>query len=108
MPDKRRKTREELAEDLPSATPEEQEKSADERAQTERDGDSRGAPEGDFEAVTASDREEVNELFRLIHSEGYLVTGTYSLTSDGEDSMVSLQVLLPSSANMPGAGEGGE
>ena len=108
MPDKRRKTREELAEDLPSATPEEQEKSDDERAQTERDGDGRGAPEGDFIAVSDQDQQEINDLFRLIHSEGYLTAGTYEAKSDGENVLVSLSVLLPSSGGLPGEGEGDE
>ena len=111
MPDKRRKSREELTEELPSATPEEAEKSADERARTESErggDDSRGAPEGDFIAVSDQDQQEINDLFRLIHSEGYLTAGTYEAKSDGENVLVSLQVLLPSSGGLPGEGEGGE
>ena len=110
MPDKRRKSREELTEELPSATPEEAEKSPEERAQTEREGeaDSRGAPEGDFTAVSDQDQQEINDLFRLIHSEGYLTAGTYDVKSDGENTLVSLSVLLPSSGGLPGEGEGGE
>ena len=104
--DKRRKSREEFVEDLPSATPEEAEKSPEERAQTERDGEgSRGAPEGDFTAVSDQDQQEINDLFMLIHSEGYLTAGSYDVKSDGENTLVSLQVLLPSSGGLPGAGD---
>lgn len=103
MPDKRRKSREEYVEDLPSATPEEAEKSPEERARTESE--SGGAPEGDFTAVSDQDQQEINDLFKLIHSEGYLTAGSYEVKSDGENTLVSLQVLLPSSGGLPGAGD---
>lgn len=105
MPDKRRKDRDEYVADLPSATPEEEERTPEERAQTESGTDSRGAPEGDFIAVSDQDQQEINDLFRLIHSEGYLTAGTYEAKSDGENVLVSLQVLLPSSGGLPGAGD---
>lgn len=71
-----------------------------------------GARLGDFEAVTEAQQRETNELFRLLHENDYMTTGVYDLTSDGQSTVVSLQIILPSSPGLPsdvggGDGDGG-
>lgn len=66
-----------------------------------------GARLGDFEAVTEAQQRETNELFRLLHENDYMTTGVYDLTSDGQSTVVSLQIILPSSPGLPSDVGGG-
>lgn len=116
MTDKRRKTKDEYRAEagveLPTAGEDEgQRQNADpsqsqDQEQAEAEPQTEGVPQGDFEAVSAQDRQEVNDLFRLVHSEGYMTAGTYEVTSDGENTLVSLQVMLPSSGGLPAEPDG--
>lgn len=65
-------------------------------------GDGPGSGVGDFTALSHSQVEEVNELFRLINRTGYLTIGDYSVRSDGEGNVtVTLTALTPSSGGVP-------
>lgn len=72
------------------------------RPDTGNERSGRGIGAGDFEAISERQREEVNELFRLVNSAGYLTVGTYDITADGEGAAVTLTAILPSSPDVPG------
>lgn len=106
----RRKTREEHREDLIDRLQKDGEGEGENRSD---DGSlppepsQQSAPDesmGTFEAITERQREEINELFQLINGEGYLTAGMYDVKADGNgDAAVSLTVILPSSADVPGS-----
>lgn len=84
-----------------AATPDRPERSEQGSArESGRDRD--GSSPGDFTALTHAQVEEVNKLFTLINSSGYLTIGDYSVHSDGEGNVtVSLTALTPSSGGTP-------
>lgn len=108
----RRKTREEHREELIERlqTDDEAQNQPDDGGLPPESAGESGADErlGDFEAISERQREEINELFRLINSEGYLTAGIYDIKGDSNgDAAVSMTVLLPSSGDVPGsAGDG--
>lgn len=73
-----------------------------ERSEREASGSGPGTGPGDFTALSDAQVEEVNELFNLINRSGYLTIGSYNVQSDGEGNVaVTLTTLTPSSGGAP-------
>ncbi len=119
---KRRKSKEELAEELQTAVEQKNREVAEaeadpdqeldepidgpgERAERSKQGGSDNGPgsgPGDFTAISDAQVEEVNELFNLINRSGYLTIGSYNVQSDGEGNIaVTLTAITPSSGGAP-------
>lgn len=119
----RRKSKEELAQELQTETERKREQAREEpqptdedyvdaanndadapaeRSEREASGSGPGTGPGDFTAFSDGQVKEVNELFNVVNSAGYLTIGSYNIQSDGDGNVaVTLTALTPSSGGAP-------